>query len=159
MLSRCSCLTPQSDTEFSLMPKTNPYSPHREGPQSREIKGLRRIDWCYFFCAAPAVIAIYLCFAIAALQLKRLPIPGQDTATEMGGTAMTLSWSLVQLTGNYTVPAFAIVLILQLLLPGVKFRTRLLRAALGMLIPVNAILFLVFEPSRAFWWILYSFRK
>jgi len=138
------------------MPDTNPYSPHCEGSPSPETKRFRLIDWCYFLYSAPAVLSIYLCFTIASLQLKRLPIPGQDPATEMGGTAMTLSWSLVQLASNYTVPAFAIVLILQLLLPGVKFRTRLLRAALGMLIPVIALLFLVFEPSRAFWWILYS---
>lgn len=127
--------------EAQPIPDTNPYSPHGEGPQSREIKGFRLIAWCYFFCSAPAVLVIYLCFAIASLQLKRLPIPGQDTATEMGGTAMALSWSLVQLASNYTVPMFAIILVLQLLLPGVKFRTRLLRTALGMLIPVIARLF------------------
>lgn len=105
------------------------------------------------------MLAIYLCFGIATLHLKRLPILGQDAAGEIGGTAMRTFWSLLDFANTWTFPAFVIAIILQLLLPGVKFRISLKRVALSIVIPVIVILFLVFAPTCAFWWMLDSYRQ
>jgi hypothetical protein len=132
----------------------NPYAPSHES--SRPSCDVRYIDWIAWVCFLPFVIAIYACWIITYVTLSRSPIPGRDLPGEVGGVVMKIAVSTANIAAAYTFPVIGIAILLQLLLPGVRFRTRLKRIAVTVIIPVLLMIAMALDPSGALRWLVFS---
>ena len=104
----------------------------------------------------PWIASNYLCWAIAYLKLGRAPVPGVDFFKELTVRSCVLRFLYLIFFTAYGLLVVFSLMLFQLLIPGIRFLSRMKRCVLAFVMMFLFIIFASIEPLGAWYWIIQS---
>ena len=134
----------------------NPFATSQCDASSSAQTRVRLVDWIACLVMFPWLASNYMCWAIAYLKLGRAPVPGVDLVQETDSTIMRVSWFISDFFTAYGFFVVFSLMLLQLLIPGIRFLSRMKRCVLAFVMMLLFIIFASIEPLGAWYWIIQS---
>ena len=104
----------------------------------------------------PWLASNYLCWAIAYLNLGRAPVPGVDLVKGTDSALMSVAFFISDFFTAYGLFVVLSLMLLQLLIPGMRFFSRMKRCVVAVVMMLLFIIFASIEPLGAWFWIVQS---
>ena len=134
----------------------NRFAPSQYDVSSSTQTRLRLVDWIACLMMIPWLASNYLCWAIAHLKLGRAPVPGVDLIQGTDSALMSVAFFISDFFTAYGLLVVLSLMLLQLLIPGIRFLSRMKRCVLAFVMVLLLIIFASIEPLGAWFWIVQS---
>ena len=102
----------------------------------------------------PWLASNYLCWVIAYLNFGRASVPGVDLVQGTDSALMRASFFISDFFTAYGLLVVFSLMLLQLLIPGIRFLSRMKRCVLAFVMMLLFIIFASIEPLGAWYWII-----
>ena len=134
----------------------NPFTPSQCDVSSSKQTRFRLVDWIACLVMFPWLASNYLCWGIAHLNLGRASVPGVDLVQATDSVLMSVAFFISDFFSAYCLLVVLSLMLLQLLIPGIRFLSRMKRCLLAFVMMLFCIIFAVLEPLEAWYWIIQS---
>ena len=134
----------------------NPFAPSQCDVSSSTQRRVRLVGWVACLAMFPWLASNYLCWVIAYLNFVRASVPEVDLVQGTDSALMSVAFFISDVFTAYGLFVVLSLMLLQLLIPGIRFFSRMKRCVLAFVMVLLSIIFASIEPLGAWFWIVQS---